>query len=76
MIKWISGSCGLVCMCRVKVNGQVSDDFKVNTGLRYGMHLIPIAFLPIHEWSCEEVERGEMWSGVTTRVLLLYLYHI
>ena len=58
------------------MNGQVSDDFKVNTGLRYGMHLIPIAFLPIHEWSCEEVERGEMWSGVTTRVLLLYLYHI
>ena len=28
------------------------------------MCLIPIALLPIHQWGCEEAERGEVWSGV------------
>ena len=36
-------------MCRVKVNGQVSDDFEVNTGLRQGCVLSPLPFsLYIH----------------------------
>ena len=31
-------------MCRVKVNGQVSDDFEVNNGLRQGCVLSPLLF--------------------------------
>ena len=31
-------------MCRVKVNGQVSDDYEVNTGLRQGCVLSPLLF--------------------------------
>ena len=31
-------------MCRVKVHGQVSDDFKVNTGLWQGCVLSPLLF--------------------------------
>ena len=31
-------------VCRVKVNGQVSEDFEVNTGLRQGCVLSPLLF--------------------------------
>ena len=31
-------------MCRVKVNGQVSDDFEVNTGLQQGCILSSLLF--------------------------------
>ena len=46
-------------VCRVKVNGHISEEFEVHRGLRQRCVLSPLLFSL--QQCCQEAERGEVW---------------
>ena len=49
-------------VCRVKVNGQVSKHFEVNTGLQ--LCTVSVALLSLQQWCYKEAAGREVWGRV------------